>query len=36
MGKRRVFVGKPEGRRPPERPRRRREENIKIDFRRLS
>jgi hypothetical protein len=28
----RVLVGKPEGRRPLERPRNRWEENIKIDF----
>jgi hypothetical protein len=29
----RVFVGKPEGRRPLGRPRRRWEDNIKMDFR---
>jgi hypothetical protein len=29
----RVLVGKPEGRRLPGRPRRRREDNIKMDFR---
>ena len=28
----RVLVGKPEGRRPPERPRRRWEDNIKINL----
>jgi hypothetical protein len=37
MGKRRgayrALVGKPEGRRPLERPRRRWEDNIKMDFR---
>jgi hypothetical protein len=27
----RVLEGKPEGRRPPERPRSRKEDNIKID-----
>jgi hypothetical protein len=30
-----VSVGKPQGRRPPGRPRRRREDNIKIDFREI-
>ena len=30
----RVFVGKPEGKRPLERPRRRWEDNIKMDLRR--
>ena len=37
MGKKRgvhrVFMGKPEGKRPPGRPRRRWENNIKMDFR---
>ena len=28
----RVLVGKPEGKRPPGRPRRRREDNIKMDL----
>jgi hypothetical protein len=28
----RVMVGKPEGKRPPGRPRRRREDNIKTDL----
>ena len=31
-GVNRVLVGKPEGRRPLERPRRRREDNIKTDL----
>jgi hypothetical protein len=39
MGERRgayrALVGKPEGRRPPERPRRRWEDNIKMDLQRL-
>jgi hypothetical protein len=30
-----VFVGKPEGRRPLERPRRRWEDNIKLDLQRV-
>jgi hypothetical protein len=29
----RVLVGSPEGKRPPERPRRRWEDNIKVDLR---
>jgi hypothetical protein len=32
-GSYRALVGKPEGRRPPERPRRRWEDNIKMDLR---
>ena len=39
MGKRRdvckVLVGKPEGKRPLERPRRIRKDNIKVDFQEL-
>jgi hypothetical protein len=31
----RVLVGKPEGKRPPERPRRRLEDNIKLDLREI-
>jgi hypothetical protein len=31
----RVFVGKPEGKRPLERPRRRWEDGIKMDFREI-
>jgi hypothetical protein len=31
----RVFVGKPEVKRPPERPRRRWEDNIKLDLREI-
>jgi hypothetical protein len=34
-GARRVLVGKPEGRRPLERPRRRWEDIIKIDLREM-
>jgi hypothetical protein len=31
----RIFVGKPEGKRPLERPRRRRVDNVKIDLREI-
>jgi ribosome biogenesis protein Nip4 len=30
-----ILVGRPEGRRPLERPRRRREDNIKMDLRKI-
>jgi hypothetical protein len=31
----RILVGKPEGKRPPGRPRRRREDNIRMDHREM-
>jgi hypothetical protein len=35
MGVERILVGKPEGKRPLERPRRRCEDNIKMDLREI-